>query len=394
MSLQKNILLIIAFSCIPILVSAQNNTGMSTGERLFRDNCSACHKIGKELIGPDLSGIRSRMPEEWIIKFVQNSQLVILGRDPYAIKLFNDYKQVIMPETKLTENEILEILKYVTCQEKIVPVQVQTNVYPVVPEGRKKTGLLTFLLQARIIVITIILLIFTFLFIFPWIIKLLKKDAGKISSAGKTIYDLGFFFKKQVAGIFYVISLSIIILIILVPVSRNHAVQTGIMQPQPVVFSHFTHYDTFSTDCSFCHPGAKKSEFAGLPGINNCMKCHSFITEGKKYGKTELLKLTNIYKSKKNISWATGYRFSDYVHFNHSVHTVTAKIDCTTCHTRTDNMECRKNSFSMKWCIDCHKTTAIDKNGKYYRKILDSVLVRQKQTVSELGGMDCNGCHY
>ncbi len=83
------------------------------GEKLFRQNCSACHKLGTKLIGPDLVGISDRRPVEWIVKFVQNSQEVIKSGDPYAVKLFEEYNKVVMPPQGLTEEQVKSIIAYI-----------------------------------------------------------------------------------------------------------------------------------------------------------------------------------------------------------------------------------------------------------------------------------------
>ena len=391
----KNFTVFLFLLLLASYLNAESAAGISAnGEELFRNNCAACHIIGRELIGPNLTSINSKMPKTWLIAFIRNSQSVIKSGDPYAVKLFSDYKQVIMPETKFSDPEIQEILNYVEARGKLISIAEKTeskpSFIPPVESIKKKP----FFLQTRILICAAIVLLFAFFLLSQWIFKLLKKDIRNLSSFARFVYNPGYFFRYRLSALFYIVSFSAILLIVLIPISRDYAVKTAQMQPQPVEFSHISHYDSFKTDCRFCHPGAVKSDFAGLPGINNCMKCHNYITGGKKYGKNELNKLTTIAKNREGIYWATAYRFSDYVHFNHANHTVTAKIECTTCHNLTENMEIRKENVSMRWCISCHQKSEIIKNGKYYHKALDTNLFHQVLKVSETGGMDCSACHY
>ena len=52
----------------------------------------------------------------------------------------------------------------------------------------------------------------------------------------------------------------------------------GYAPEQPIAFSHRLHAGELQVDCQFCHVGAKKTRFAGIPTSDICMKCHRFIT--------------------------------------------------------------------------------------------------------------------
>lgn len=80
----------------------------------FEKKCSSCHSIGGGVvIGPDLKGVSQRYKLEWIVKFVQSSGSVIQSGDPVAVKLYNDFKQKDMPDQSFSEQEILEIIKFI-----------------------------------------------------------------------------------------------------------------------------------------------------------------------------------------------------------------------------------------------------------------------------------------
>jgi len=393
MSLIKKTVFIFIIALSQQIAFSYAITSSDSGEVLFRNHCAACHKIGRALIGPDIVSISNRKPVDWLIRFIQNSQSVIKSGDVYAIALFKEYKQVIMPENQLKDTQVILILDYISRQSKSLAVNEEKMSVQGFPSN---TLIYTVPFYRKIwflnISITFILLLFIQLF--PFFIKIIHPNERKYSFISIKILEINYFLTKKVSRSFYILNFTFIVLIALLSFTSKNAVKTGRMTNQPIEFSHSTHYDTFATSCIFCHTGAVKNDFAGLPDIKNCMKCHNYITEGKKYGKKELNKLTIFSKSGRNIHWATGYRYNDYVHFNHAIHVSSAKIDCLKCHSLTDNMEIRKPDISMRWCIDCHKQTVINRYGKYYKKVIDSTMLINPLKVSETGGLDCSECHY
>jgi len=94
--------------------SAQPGTALAeTAQEIFTTRCSACHTIGSgKLIGPDLSGVTERRPQEWILSFVKGSQAMVQGGDETAVALFAEFNQVPMPDQPdLTEAQILAVLE-------------------------------------------------------------------------------------------------------------------------------------------------------------------------------------------------------------------------------------------------------------------------------------------
>jgi protein SCO1 len=84
------------------------------GEEIFKQNCSACHTIGSgDLAGPDLIGIQDRRTEEWLMTFIKSPKRMIKKGDKTAVTLYNKYNQVVMPDQKLNDDEIKEVLKYI-----------------------------------------------------------------------------------------------------------------------------------------------------------------------------------------------------------------------------------------------------------------------------------------
>jgi mono/diheme cytochrome c family protein len=109
--MKKSILIfaIVAFSQYKAL--AQN---LVQGENLFKASCVACHTIGSgKIIGPDLVGIGDIRNEKWLINFIRSSQTMIKNNDPIAVKVFNEYNKIPMPDNNFTDAQIKDILAYI-----------------------------------------------------------------------------------------------------------------------------------------------------------------------------------------------------------------------------------------------------------------------------------------
>jgi cytochrome c551/c552 len=85
----------------------------TNAEILFKANCATCHKPAEKYVGPALQGVTKRWESKEILyDFVRNSQDVI-GRNGYAKKLFDEYKQSpMLPYPQLTDEDIQGILDY------------------------------------------------------------------------------------------------------------------------------------------------------------------------------------------------------------------------------------------------------------------------------------------
>lgn len=64
----------------------------------FRQNCTACHTIGGgRLTGPDLKNVAQRKDRAWLVQFLQDPKAMIGSGDPYALKLQQEARGVVMP---------------------------------------------------------------------------------------------------------------------------------------------------------------------------------------------------------------------------------------------------------------------------------------------------------
>jgi cytochrome c551/c552 len=64
----------------------------------FRQNCASCHTIGGgRLTGPDLKDVGQRKDRAWLAQWLQNPKALIDAGDPYANKMLQDSRGVVMP---------------------------------------------------------------------------------------------------------------------------------------------------------------------------------------------------------------------------------------------------------------------------------------------------------
>lgn len=107
--LKNSLLLLLIIPFLSNTIFPQNE-----GEKIFLSVCRACHTIGQgKLVGPDLINVQNRLKEDWIIKFVKSSQTMVKSGDPQAVKIFNEFNKVIMPDQALSDSKIISVINYI-----------------------------------------------------------------------------------------------------------------------------------------------------------------------------------------------------------------------------------------------------------------------------------------
>src|SRR5687768_5356392 len=56
------------------------------GQKIFKANCTPCHRMHQKLIGPALAGVLERRDSLWVIKMIRNSSQLIAAGDPTAME--------------------------------------------------------------------------------------------------------------------------------------------------------------------------------------------------------------------------------------------------------------------------------------------------------------------
>ncbi len=102
------------------------------------------------------------------------------------------------------------------------------------------------------------------------------------------------------------------------------------------------------------------------------------------------------------IPWVRIHNLPDHAYFNHAQHVTVGKLECQECHGPVEKMEVvyQYSPLSMGWCINCHRQTEVqfadNEYYKSYQKYHDELKSgkRNKVTVEEIGGLECQKCHY
>jgi hypothetical protein len=161
--------------------------------------------------------------------------------------------------------------------------------------------------------------------------------------------------------------------------------QQGYEPAQPIAYSHRLHAGELQIQCLYCHFGAAKSRYAGIPPASVCMNCHRFVTAplGAVRAEDELAakekrpprpvvspELQKLYdalaldanmrrdpnRAPRPIAWTRIHKLPDFVYFDHRAH-VNAGVACQQCHGPVESMERVRqvSDLSMGWCVNCHR---------------------------------------
>jgi len=350
--------------------------------------CKACHTIGGgKLVGPDLQGVTERRDEAWLIKFIQNSQELINAGDPEAVKIFEEYNKIPMPPNNLTDDQVRDILLYIENGGVVAGAEVgetELEVAEEVTEEDADTELLAEMkredarhLQATFIAMVVLILLALFDLLVTKIIK-----------------------QKWIPIVILITAVIISGEVIFIE-ATNLGRQQYYQPEQPVWFSHKVHAGQNQIDCKYCHFTADKSMHSGIPPVAVCMNCHNQVKKGKITGETEIAKVIDAYNNGEPIEWVKVHNLPDHVYFNHSQHVNVGKMDCTECHGDVAKMDeiIQVNDLSMGWCIECHRTKEVNFANKFYdqyKQLHEEIAKGEKSKVfvTDVGGEDCQKCHY
>ncbi len=392
------------------------------GKALFMSNCASCHNPLKDATGPALQNIDKSFPDkEWGYNWVHNSAKVIASGDKTANDIFNKFNKTAMTAfPQLSNADIDAILKYV--DEYKAPAAAAPAAGAATGEQpAESNGWLYTIITLSLLVLVVIL----------WRANQgLKRAANDVEGVANE-KEIPLYRSK------FVIALVSIILFImagywLVNGAVNEGRQQNYQPLQPIFYSHKVHAGINQINCLYCHAGAEKSRQAMIPSTNICMNCHKQINsysgegehalktaEGKTINGTEQIQMLYKYAGwdpvKKDynrdaagnilatpIQWVKIHNLPDHVYFNHSQHVKVGQIQCQRCHGDIQEMDevYQFAPLSMGWCINCHRQTEVQfTNNKYYdifEKYHDELKSGKRTgvTEAEMGGTECQKCHY
>jgi protein SCO1 len=87
------------------------------GRYIFTTQCAACHTIGHgDKIGPDLLGVTSVRARAWLERFISTPDKVLAEKDPIATALFEKYNKVNMPNLRLMDVDLRNLIDFLDRQ--------------------------------------------------------------------------------------------------------------------------------------------------------------------------------------------------------------------------------------------------------------------------------------
>lgn len=97
--------------------------GMATpGGKLFRSQCANCHSLGTDSdLGPGLADVTRKRDRAWLKRWLKAPDALIRDKDPIALALFRQYKEIYMPNLKLSDGEIEDLLQFLESASPAAP---------------------------------------------------------------------------------------------------------------------------------------------------------------------------------------------------------------------------------------------------------------------------------
>jgi mono/diheme cytochrome c family protein len=421
----KSAFMITALSVL--IVSATQAQDVVEGRKIFREKCTSCHALDRDMTGPALQPIVASKSEEFLLKWIHNAPALIASGDAEAVeasKWSANAEMTAFPT--LTPEQIKSIIAYVKEGEPK-----KEGDAAAVGGGGASDEVSNFSLAG---VLAIILISIVVLVVLAKAIKMLErlilqKQGIEVVEPAKVSVVTGVagLFKNKKFVLFFILCLVITLGSYGWMGMWNTGIHTGYQPVQPIKFSHELHAGINQIDCQYCHSGAFKSKNASIPSLNVCMNCHKQVQGRDNYDGNISPEIQKIYnalgydadhmtydKSKeKPVEWVRVHNLPDFAYFNHSQHVVVGEEAirkekglqpnepvCFACHGPVDTMEelYQYSPLTMKWCVDCHKSTELNvKDNAFYTKIIEAhekIKKGEKITPAALGGLECGKCHY
>lgn len=93
-------------------------TDTSNGAYLYRTRCRSCHTMGEgDRLGPDLAGVASSRPHDWLARWIREPDVMIAEGDPTALAMLPRYRNLPMPNLGLTRSDVDAIITYMRAQD-------------------------------------------------------------------------------------------------------------------------------------------------------------------------------------------------------------------------------------------------------------------------------------
>ena len=118
------IILLLLFSILIACVAKEKNVEdqvKNIGLEIFMEKCSPCHFNGdKDLTAPSLFGVTKRLPLSKLIRWIRNSNELLVERDPYFLDLYAKWAYTIQPPfPELSDDNIIAVLRYIESWDEL-----------------------------------------------------------------------------------------------------------------------------------------------------------------------------------------------------------------------------------------------------------------------------------
>lgn len=375
----------------------------AAGEKVFKANCAACHKVDKNMTGPKLGGVSAKYASDmpWLYSWIKNAPGLIASGDAKAVALYEQYKPNQMQAfPALADADIDNILAWIDAEEARLAAGPVADAGTGAAAGGGGVVDKSIINILMVLVVVLSLIALMLVGITATLVTAVRakenKEPFRWSDAwGRT--------KLMLQNKFVITAITLLVLVgggvRWIEWARGLSLHQSYAPEQPIKFSHKLHAGEYEIDCEYCHSGVRKSKSAWIPSTNVCMNCHKLIQEGPQYGPEEIAK---IYQSvgfdpesgryiegyeQQPIEWVRIHNLPDHSYFNHAQHVVAGNIECQTCHGPVQEMEVvyQYSTLGMGWCINCHRQEKVKVFGKENPEGI---------TVEDMGGLNCARCHY
>jgi mono/diheme cytochrome c family protein len=399
----SSLMLLLVFALSLGILRAEPNA--DKGEKLFKANCAACHKVKGKLVGPALGDAPAKYANdmEWLYKWVKNSPALIKSGDAKAVALYEENGKAAMNAfPQLADADIDDIFAYL----KNPPAPAGAPVVTTTPQTLDPSIYYTLLVLLGILALVSVI----------FVIMAAALVTAVRAKEGGTPFTMGEVFNRAVSmgTNKYAVTIFTIVLVVggfavTTKNAREVGLHQGYMPTQPIAFSHKLHAGEYKVDCKYCHSGTTKGKSAWIPSTNVCMNCHKAIQNrhepekrAKGYEADDAVspEIMKIYQAvgwdaaqgkyiegyeQKPVEWVRIHNLPDHSYFNHAQHVVVGGLECQTCHGEVQEMEVvyQYSNLGMGWCVNCHRETKVKVLGK-----------ETDMTVEDMGGLNCARCHY
>jgi cytochrome c2 len=409
------------FSLLILSVSISSAQDAAAGKAVFMSKCASCHNVLKKATGPALAGLEER--HKWadhkeLLAWI-NNPAAYMAKDPYTQGLKAEYGSMMTAFPDVTLQDVGNLVVYINEAAKPAPAAA-AGTGEASQGGDNQNSVLFGIISLLLGVIALILMQVN-----SNLKKLSDQSEGVVLPEG-----IPFWRNKTNIAI-----LSIVFFVFGGYMVAKGAIGLGRQkdyQPvQPIYYSHKVHAGINQINCLYCHGSAEQSKHAAIPSVNTCMNCHKAIQayeKGPKLfdedgneidGTAEIQKLYEFAgfdpnnpnkwdpSMAKPIEWIKIHNLPDHVYFSHAQHVTAGKVQCQSCHGEIQAMDEVKqvSDLSMGWCINCHRETKVQfnydstKGNKFYsiyEKFHNDIKSGKMDsvTVKDIGGLECQKCHY